>query len=159
MIASTLSNSHNLTWPKRDAKKPNKSGDLESRFFPSSFAILLRLATTNWLPTVIVDTVSKKMGKEDKVLLKSDLRYIVQAGLSKASTRGGTVYNLQSVPSNLPCVSLDFAAAHARVLSTQSILTGLKSTVVQMEKVLLEDKKLLQSFEATDVDPDSAPTR
>nr|GMC84576.1 hypothetical protein Iba_chr04cCG12930 [Ipomoea batatas] len=41
----------------------------------------------------------------------------------------------------------------------RSILTSLKSTVVQMEKVLLEDKKLLQSFEADDVDPDFAPTR
>nr|GLL46109.1 uncharacterized protein LOC109146977 [Ipomoea trifida] len=65
----------------------------------------------------------------------------------------------ESVPSNRPCVSVDFAAVSARVLSTQSILTSLKSTVVQMEKVLFEDKKLLQSFEADDVDSDSAPTR
>nr|GMD88400.1 uncharacterized protein LOC109166029 [Ipomoea batatas] len=107
------------------------------------FAILLRLATTNWLPTVIVDTVSKKMvvllfkirnniqfdvgelifhhimgfchgwGKEDKVLLPFS----------------SLIYG-ESVPSNLPCVSLDFAAAHARVLSTQSILTGLKSSTI-----------------------------
>nr|GMD40214.1 uncharacterized protein LOC109181161 [Ipomoea batatas] len=40
-----------------------------------------------------------------------------------------------------------------------SILTSLKSTVVRMEKVLLDDKKLLQSFEAGDVGSDSAPAR
>nr|GMD32801.1 hypothetical protein Iba_chr09bCG11670 [Ipomoea batatas] len=65
----------------------------------------------------------------------------------------------ESVPSNLPCVSVDFADVRARVLSTQSILTSLKSTVVRMEKVLLDDKKLLQSFEAGDVGSDSAPAR
>nr|GMD48418.1 uncharacterized protein LOC109181161 [Ipomoea batatas] len=54
----------------------------------------------------------------------------------------------ESVPSNLPSVSVDFADVRARVLSTQSILTSLKSTVVRMEKVLLDYKKLLQSFEA-----------
>nr|GMC67121.1 hypothetical protein Iba_chr02eCG12040 [Ipomoea batatas] len=53
-----------------------------------------------------------------------------------------------SIKSSL-CV--DFADVRARVLSTQSILTSLKSTVVRMEKVLLDDKKLLQSFEAGDV--------
>nr|GLL44838.1 uncharacterized protein LOC109181161 [Ipomoea trifida] len=65
----------------------------------------------------------------------------------------------ESVPSNLPCVSVDFADVRARVLSTQSILTSLKSTVVRMEKVLLDAKKLLQSFEAGDVGSDSAPSR
>nr|GMC60498.1 uncharacterized protein LOC109181161 [Ipomoea batatas] len=65
----------------------------------------------------------------------------------------------ESVPSNLPCVSVDFADVRARVLSTHSILTSLKSTVVRMEKVLLDDKKLLQSFEAGDVGSDSAPAR
>nr|GMD52287.1 hypothetical protein Iba_chr11bCG10470 [Ipomoea batatas]GMD52288.1 hypothetical protein Iba_chr11bCG10480 [Ipomoea batatas] len=65
----------------------------------------------------------------------------------------------ESVPSNLPCVSVDFADVRARVLSTQSILTSLKSTVVRMEKVMLDDKKLLQSFEVGDVGSDSAPTR
>nr|GMD12031.1 hydrophobic protein RCI2B [Ipomoea batatas] len=66
---------------------------------------------------------------------------------------------LKSVPSNLPCVSVDFADVRARVLSTQSILTSLKSTVVRMERVLLDDKKLLQSLEAGDVGSDSAPAR
>nr|GMD67878.1 transcription factor bHLH36-like isoform X2 [Ipomoea batatas] len=61
-----------------------------------------------------------------------------------------------SIKSSL-CV--DFADVRARVLSTQSILTSLKSTVVRMEKVLLDDKKLLQSFEAGDVGSDSAPAR
>nr|GMC90590.1 uncharacterized protein LOC109166029 [Ipomoea batatas] len=171
LIASSLSNSHYRTSPKRDTKKPGKQGDIESSFLPSSYAILLRMATTNWLPTVTVHSVSKKMvvllfkirnnipfnlgelifdhimafrhgqGKEDKVLLPfSSLIY-------------------ESVPSNLPCVSVDFADVRARVLSTQSILTSLKSTVVRMEKVLLDDKKLLQSFEAGDVGSDSAPSR
>nr|GMC92519.1 hypothetical protein Iba_chr05aCG11780 [Ipomoea batatas] len=69
------------------------------------------------------------------------------------------VSHKESVPSNLPCVSVDFAYVRARVLSTQSILTSLKSTVVRMEKVMLDDKKLLQSFEAGDVGSDSAPAR
>nr|GME03172.1 uncharacterized protein LOC109181161 [Ipomoea batatas] len=47
--------------PKRDTKKPGKQGDIESSFLPSSYAILLRMATTNWLPTVTVHFVSKKM--------------------------------------------------------------------------------------------------
>nr|GMC68813.1 uncharacterized protein LOC109168966 [Ipomoea batatas] len=42
-------------------KKPGKQGDIESSFLPSSYAILLRMATTNWLPTVTVHSVSKKM--------------------------------------------------------------------------------------------------
>nr|GMD81011.1 uncharacterized protein LOC109166029 [Ipomoea batatas] len=220
LIASTLSNSHNLTWPKRNAKKPGKPGDLESSFLPSSFAILLRLATTNWQPTVTVHIVSKKMvvllfkirnniqfylgelifhhimgfrhrqGKEDKVLLPfSSLIYgiLCKQGFQKhrqeeelfitskytidkllflkshfddySALKFVAVSKGESALSNLPCVSLNFAVVRARVLSTHSILTGLKSTVVQMEKVLLEDKKLLQSFEADDVDPDSAPTR
>nr|GMC71230.1 uncharacterized protein LOC109181161 [Ipomoea batatas] len=47
--------------PTRDTKKPGKQGDIESSFLPSSYAILLRMATTNWLPTVTVHSVSKKM--------------------------------------------------------------------------------------------------
>nr|GMD22290.1 uncharacterized protein LOC109181161 [Ipomoea batatas] len=46
---------------ERDIKKPGKQGDIESSFLPSSYAILLRMATTNWLPTVTVHSVSKKM--------------------------------------------------------------------------------------------------
>nr|GME02158.1 uncharacterized protein LOC109181161 [Ipomoea batatas] len=85
LIASSLSNSHYRTWPKRDTKKPGKQGE---------------------------------------------------------STRSR--------------VSVDFAAVSARVLTTQSILKSLKSTVVQMEIVLLEDTKLLQSFGTDDEDLDSA---
>nr|GLL17455.1 uncharacterized protein LOC109181161 [Ipomoea trifida] len=85
LIASSLSNSHYRTWPKRDTKKP---------------------------------------------------------GESVSSTRSR--------------VSVDFAAVSARVLTTQSIIKSLKSTVVQMEKVLLEDQMLLQSFETDEMDLDSA---
>nr|GMD79848.1 uncharacterized protein LOC109167433 [Ipomoea batatas] len=59
------------------------------------------------------------------------------------SLKSVVVSHEEFVPSNLPCVSVDFADVRARVLSTQSILTSLKSTVVRMEKVLLDDKKLL----------------
>nr|GMD52487.1 uncharacterized protein LOC109173367 [Ipomoea batatas] len=72
LIASSHSNSHYRTWPKRDTKKP---------------------------------------------------------GESVSSTRSR--------------VSVDFAVVSARVLTTQSIIKSLKSTVVQMEKVLLEDQMLL----------------
>nr|GME00463.1 probable serine/threonine-protein phosphatase 2A regulatory subunit B'' subunit TON2 [Ipomoea batatas] len=58
LIASTLTHSHDSTWPKRDEKK---AGDLESRFFTSSYAILLRLATNNWLSTIAAHYVSKRM--------------------------------------------------------------------------------------------------
>nr|GLL35563.1 uncharacterized protein LOC109181161 [Ipomoea trifida] len=88
LIASSLSNSHYRTWPKRDTKKP---------------------------------------------------------GESVSSTRSR--------------VSVDFGAVSARVLTTQSILKSLKSTVVQMEKVLLEDQMLLKSFETDEMDLDSAPAR
>nr|GMD06062.1 uncharacterized protein LOC109181161 [Ipomoea batatas] len=206
--------------PKRDTKKPGKSGDLESSFLPSSFAILLRLATTNWLPTVTVHSVSKKMvvllfkirnnipfnlgelifdhimafrhgqGKEDKVLLPfSSLIYGIlckqgfrkhpqeeelfptstysidrslffKSHLDDCSTfKSAVVPEGESVSSTRSRVSVDFAAVSARVLTTQSILKSLKSIVVQMEKVFLEDKKLLQSFETNDEDLDSAPAR
>nr|GMD45651.1 hypothetical protein Iba_chr10dCG12130 [Ipomoea batatas] len=36
---------------------------------------------------------------------------------------------------------------------------SLKSSVAQMEKMLLEDKELLHSLEANAEEPDSAPTR
>nr|GMD05933.1 uncharacterized protein LOC109153488 [Ipomoea batatas] len=220
LIASSLSNSHYLTWPKKDTKKPGKPGDLESSFLPSSFAILLRMATTNWLPTVTVHSVSKKMvvllfkirnnipfnlgelifdhimafchgqGKEDKVLLpfssliygilckqgfqkhpqedemfltskySIDKRMFLNSHFDDCSTfKSAVVPEEESVPSQRRSVSVDFAAVSARVISTQSILTSLKSTIVRMEKVLLDDKKLLQSFEAGDVGSDSAPAR
>nr|GMD14474.1 uncharacterized protein LOC109181161 [Ipomoea batatas] len=220
LIASCLSNSHYRTWPKRDTKKPGKQGDLESSFLPSSYAILLRMATTNWLPTVTVHSVSKKMvvllfkirnnipfnlgelifdhimafrhgqGKEDKVLLpfssliygilckqgfrkhpqeeelsptsmySIDRRLFFKSHLDDCSTfKSAVVPEGESVSSTRSRVSVDFAAVSARVLTTQSILKSLKSTVVQMEKVLLEDKKLLQSFETDDEDLDSAPAR
>nr|GMD47588.1 uncharacterized protein LOC109183993 [Ipomoea batatas] len=214
LIASSLSNSHYRTWPKRDTKKPGKQGDIESSFLPSSYAILLRMATTNWLPTVTVHSVSKKMtvllfkirnnipfnlgelifdhimafrhgqGKEDKVLLpfssliygilckqgfrkhpqeeelsptslySIDRRLFFKSHLDDCSTfKSAVVPEGESTRSR---VSVDFAAVNARVLTTQSILKSLKSTVVQMEKVLLEDTKLLQSFETDDEDLDSA---
>nr|GMD06175.1 uncharacterized protein LOC109181161 [Ipomoea batatas] len=216
LIASSLSNSHYRTWPKRDTKKPGKQGDIESSFLPSSYAILLRMATTNWLPTVTVHSVSKKMavllfkirnnipfnlgelifdhimafrhghGKEDKVLLpfssliygilckqgfrkhpqeeelsptslySIDRRLFFKSHLDDCSTfKSAVVPEGESVSSTHSRVSVDFAAVSARVLTTQSILKSLKSTVVQMEKVLLEDKKLLQSFETDDEDLDS----
>nr|GMD14374.1 uncharacterized protein LOC109181161 [Ipomoea batatas] len=220
LIASSLSNSRYRTWPKRDAKKLGKQGDLESSFLPSSYAILLRMATTNWLPTVTVHSVSKKMavllfkirnnipfnlgelifdhimafrhgqGKEDKVLLpfssliygilckqgfrkhpqedelsptsmySIDRRLFFKSHLDDCSTfKSAVVPEGESVSSTRSRVSVDFAAVSARVLTTQSILKSLKSTVVQMEKVLLEDEKLLQSFETDDEDLDSAPAR
>nr|GMD17789.1 uncharacterized protein LOC109167433 [Ipomoea batatas] len=219
-IASSLSNSHYYTWPKRDTKKPGKQGDLESSFLPSSYAILLRMATTNWLPTVTVHSVSKKMvvllfkirnnipfnlgelifdhimafrhgqGKEDKVLLpfsslicgilckqgfrkhpqeeelfptstySIDRCLFFKSHLDDCSTfKSAVVPDGESVSSTRSRGSVDFAVVSARVLTTQSILKGLKSTIVQMEKVLLEDKMLLQSFETNDVDLDSAPAR
>nr|GMD40848.1 uncharacterized mitochondrial protein AtMg00310-like [Ipomoea batatas] len=65
---------------------------------------------------------------------------------------------LDAVPAAIldAAVSVDFAAVSARVLTTQSIIKSLKSTVVQMEKVLLEDQMLLQSFETDEMDLDSA---
>nr|GLL46609.1 uncharacterized protein LOC109185001 [Ipomoea trifida] len=197
-----------------------KQGDIESSFLPSSYAILLRMATTNWLPTVTVHSVSKKMvvllfkirnnipfnlgelifdhimafrhgqGKEDKVLLpfssliygilckqgfrkhpqeeelsptsvySIDRRLFFKSHLDDCSTfKSAVVPEGESVSSTRSRVSVDFAAVSARVLTTQSILKSLKSTVVQMEKVLLEDTKLLQSFETDDEDLDSAPAR
>nr|GME10126.1 uncharacterized protein LOC109185001 [Ipomoea batatas] len=217
LIASSLSNSHYRTWPKRDTKKPGKQGDLESSFLPSSYAILLRMATTNWLPTVTVHSVSKKMavllfkirnnipfnlgelifdhimafrhgqGKEDKVLLpfssliygilckqgfrkhpqeeelsptsvySIDRRLFFKSHFDDCSTfKSAVVPEGESVSSTRSRVSVDFAAVSARVLTTQSIIKSLKSTVVQMEKVLLEDQMLLQSFETDEMDLDSA---
>nr|GME10083.1 uncharacterized protein LOC109181161 [Ipomoea batatas] len=218
LIASSLSNSHYRTWPKRDIKKSGKQGDLESSFLPSSYAILLRMATTNWLPPMVtVHSVSKKMvvllfkirnnipfnlgelifdhimafrhgqGKEDKVLLpfssliygilckqgfrkhpqeeelsptsvySIDKRLFFKSHLDDCSTfKSAVVPEGESVSSTRSRVSVDFAAVSARVLTTQSMLKSLKSTVVQMEKVLLEDTKLLQSFETDDEDLDSA---
>nr|GLL29780.1 uncharacterized protein LOC109167433 [Ipomoea trifida] len=211
LLASKLTNSHDLTWPKRDAKKRGKPGDIESRFLTSSNAILLRLATNNWLPTVAAHCVSKEIvvllfkiqnniqfdlgdlifryimsfrqgqGKDDKVLLPfSRLIYgiLCKQGFQKykneemklvgskytidkrlflrshfddcSALKSVVVFKGESVLSNLPCVSLDFAVVRACVLLTQSILASLKSIVAQMEKVLLEDKELLQSFEAKD---------
>nr|GMC56518.1 hypothetical protein Iba_chr01fCG7860 [Ipomoea batatas] len=72
------------------------------------------------------------------------------ASSSCVTSVAASICALKSVPSNLLCVSVDFADVRARVLSIQSILTSLKSTVAQMEKMLLQDKKLLQSFEADD---------
>nr|GMD28204.1 uncharacterized protein LOC109181161 [Ipomoea batatas] len=217
LIASSLSNSHYRTWPKRDTKKPGKQGDIESSFLPSSYAILLRMATTNWLPTVTVHSVSKKMdvllfkirnnipfnlgelifdhimafrhgqGKEDKVLLpfssliygilckqgfrkhpqeeelsptsvySIDRRLFFKSHFDDCSTfKSAVVPEGESVSSTRSRVSVDFAAVSARVLTTQSIIKSLKSTVVQMEKVLLEDQMLLQSFETDEMDLDSA---
>nr|GLL42163.1 uncharacterized protein LOC109153488 [Ipomoea trifida] len=220
LIASSLSNSHYRTWPKRDIKKSGKQGDLESSFLPSSYAILLRMATTNWLPTVTVHSVSKKMvvlllkirnnipfnlgelifdhimafrhgqGKEDKVLLpfssliygilckqgfrkhpqeeelsptslySIDRRLFFKSHFDVCSTfKSAVVPEGEFVSSTRSRVSVDFAAVSARVLTTQSILKSLKSTVVQMEKVFLEDQMLLQSFETDEMDLDSAPAR
>nr|GMD23093.1 uncharacterized protein LOC109168966 [Ipomoea batatas] len=217
LIASSLSNSHYRTWPKRDIKKSGKQGDLESSFLPSNYAILLHMATTNWLPMVTVHSVSKKMavllfkirnnipfnlgelifdhimafrhgqGKEDKVLLpfssliygilckqgfrkypqeeelsptsvySIDRRLFFKSHLDDCSTfKSAVVPEGESVSSTRSRVSVDFAAVSARVLTTQSMLKSLKSTVVQMEKVLLEDTKLLQSFETDDEDLNSA---
>nr|GMD13783.1 uncharacterized protein LOC109181161 [Ipomoea batatas] len=217
LIASSLSNYHYRTWPKRDTKKPGKQGDIESSFLPSSYAILLRMATTNWLPTVTVHSVSKKMvvllfkirnnipfnlgelifdhimafrhgqGKEDKVLLpfssliygilckqgfrkhpqeeelsptsvySIDRRLFFKSHFDDCSTfKSAVVPKGESVSSTRSRVSVDFAAVNARVLTTQSIIKSLKSTVVQMEKVLLEDQMLLQSFETDEMDLDSA---
>nr|GMD22483.1 uncharacterized protein LOC109185001 [Ipomoea batatas] len=220
LIASSLSNSHYRTWPKRDTKKPGKQGDIESSFLPSSYAILLRMATTNWLPTVTVHSVSKKMavllfkirnnipfnlgelifdhimafrhgqGKEDKVLLpfssliygilckqgfqkhpqeeelsptsvySIDRRLLFKSHFDDCSTfKSAVVPEGEYVSSTRSRVSVDFAAVSARVLTTQSILKSLKSTVVHMEKVLLEDQMLLQSFETDEMDLDSASAR
>nr|GLL27304.1 uncharacterized protein LOC109153488 [Ipomoea trifida] len=57
-LTSIITHSHDSTWRKRDQKK---AGDLESRFLTSSYAILLRLAMNNLLPTVAAHYISKKM--------------------------------------------------------------------------------------------------
>nr|GMD81152.1 uncharacterized protein LOC109153488 [Ipomoea batatas] len=174
------------------------------------------MATTNWLPTITVHSVSKKMavllfkirnnipfnlgelifdhimafrhgqGKEDKVLLpfssliygilckqgfrkhpqeeelsptslySIDRRLFFKSHLDDCSTfKSAVVPEGESISSTRSRVSMDFATVSARVLTTQSILKSLKSTVIQMKKVLLEDKKLLQSFETADEDLDS----
>nr|GMC51503.1 uncharacterized protein LOC109154753 [Ipomoea batatas]GME14548.1 uncharacterized protein LOC109154753 [Ipomoea batatas] len=127
---------------------------------------------------------SDKKGKEDKVLLpfssliygilckqgfrkhpqeeelsptclySIDRRLFFKSHLDDCSTFKSAV--VPEGESTRSCVSVDFAAVSARVLTTQSILKSLKSTVVQMEKVLLEDTKLLQSFETDAEDLDSA---
>nr|GLL21893.1 hypothetical protein Itr_chr03CG09410 [Ipomoea trifida] len=98
----------------------------------------------------VVEGEHAKLGK---------LRGSMQSSVMCSALKSVAVSHEESVPSNLPCVSVDFADVRARVLSTQSILTSLKSTVVRMVKVMLDDKKLLQSFEAGDVGSDSAPAR
>nr|GMD43946.1 hypothetical protein Iba_chr10cCG10200 [Ipomoea batatas] len=98
------------------------------------------------------------IAESDDEVNEADLQAALEAS-KKADNVSVAVSHEESVPSNLPSVSVDFADVRARVLSTQSILTSLKSTVVRMEKVLLDDKKLLQSFEAGDVGSDSAPAR
>nr|GLL19822.1 hypothetical protein Itr_chr02CG13410 [Ipomoea trifida] len=89
-----------------------------------------------------------------------DRRLFFKSHLDDCSTfKSAVVPEGESVSSTPSRVSVDFAAVSARVLTTQSILKSLKSTVVQMEKVLLEDKELLQSFETDDVDLDFAASR
>nr|GLL46754.1 uncharacterized protein LOC109157012 [Ipomoea trifida] len=89
-----------------------------------------------------------------------DRRLFFKSHLDDCSTfKSAGVPEGESFSSTRSRVSVDFAAVSARVLTIQSILKSLKSTVVQMEKVLLEDKKLLQSFETDDEDLDSAPAR
>nr|GLL29536.1 hypothetical protein Itr_chr06CG12070 [Ipomoea trifida] len=64
-----------------------------------------------------------------------------------------------SIPTISPRVSINIDVVRVHVHSSQAILAGLKSTIAQMEKVLLEDKELLHSFEVNDGEPDSTPTR
>nr|GLL39714.1 hypothetical protein Itr_chr11CG15730 [Ipomoea trifida] len=72
-------------------------------------------------------------------------------GLSKVSCSNSQAATLSVAVSKIPPTNL---AVYSGPSSHTQVC---KSTVAQMEKMLLEDKKLLQSFEADDVD--SAPTR
>nr|GMD76297.1 uncharacterized protein LOC109186057 [Ipomoea batatas] len=86
-----------------------------------------------------------------------DRRLFFKSHFDDCSTfKSAVVPEGESVSSTRSRVSVDFAAVSARVLTTQSIIKSLKSTVVQMEKVLLEDQMLLQSFETDEMDLDSA---
>nr|GMC52845.1 uncharacterized protein LOC109166029 [Ipomoea batatas]GMC52847.1 uncharacterized protein LOC109166029 [Ipomoea batatas] len=136
--------------------------DIDVENFTACCNLIDLLRSQNLLQTVT--NGFQKHKQEEELFITSkytiDKRLFLKSHFDDCSALKSVVVSKgESVPSNLPHVSLDFAAVRARVLSTQSILTGLKSTVVQMEKVLLEDKKFLQSFEADDVDSDSAPTR
>nr|GMD31008.1 ribonuclease H [Ipomoea batatas] len=71
--------------------------------------------------------------------------------LSKVSCSNSQAVTLSAAMSKIPPTNL------AVYSGPSSYTQDCKSTVAQMEKMLLEDKKLLQSFEADDVD--SAPTR
>nr|GMD87059.1 hypothetical protein Iba_chr14bCG12110 [Ipomoea batatas] len=72
-------------------------------------------------------------------------------GLSKVSCSNSQAATLSAAMSKIPPTNL------AVYSGPSSDTQDCKSTVAQMEKMLLEDKKLLQSFEVDDVD--SAPTR
>nr|GMD79534.1 ATP-dependent DNA helicase Q-like 5 [Ipomoea batatas] len=132
------------------------NSDLEARFLTSSYAILLRLATNNWLPTVAAHYVSKKM-----VIPLFKIQNNIQFDLGEMIFRHIMSFRqgLNSVavhPSvstrppqrNLMIVQLD---------SAQSILSNLKSTVAQVERMILNDKQLLKSLEVED--QASAPTK
>nr|GMD91946.1 protein FAR1-RELATED SEQUENCE 5-like [Ipomoea batatas] len=127
LIASSLSNSHYRTWPKRDTKKPGfRKHPQEEELSPTS-------------------------------VYSIDRRLFFKSHFDDCSTfKSAVVPEGESVSSTRSRVSVDFAAVSARVLTTQSIIKSLKSTVVQMEKVLLEDQMLLQSFETDEMDLDSA---
>nr|GME07025.1 hypothetical protein Iba_scaffold5809CG0060 [Ipomoea batatas] len=72
-------------------------------------------------------------------------------GLSKVSCSNSQAAMHSAAMSKIPPTNL------AVYSGPSSDTQDCKSTLAQMEKMLLEDKKLLQSFEADDVD--SAPTR
>nr|GMC51272.1 uncharacterized protein LOC109181161 [Ipomoea batatas] len=113
------------------------------------YAILLLLATNNWLPIIVADYVSKKMGKEDKVLLPfSSLIYALNVFVVSES---------MSIPTRPPCVSINIGVVRTRLNSTQYVLANFKSFVAQVEKIMLDDKKLLHSLEAEE--QAYAPTR
>nr|GMD08105.1 uncharacterized protein LOC109166896 [Ipomoea batatas] len=163
-IASSLSNSHYRTWPKRDTKKPEDGCSFVQNSEQQGKEDKVLLPFSNLIYGILCKQGFRKHPQEEELFPTStysiDKRLFFNSHLDDCSTfKSDVVPEGESVPSTCSRVSVDFAAVSARVLSTQSILKSLKSTVVQMEKVLLEDKKLLQSFEPDDVDLDSTPAR
>nr|GMD04324.1 uncharacterized protein LOC109181161 [Ipomoea batatas] len=142
-------------WPIEESDDEVNEADLQAALEASK-------KVDNVVPFSISGTVSLPVSFSPSLVssLPSAVRLFLNSHFDDCSAlKSVTVSHEESVPSNLPCVSVDFADVRARVLSTQSILTSLKSTVVRMEKVMLDDKKLLQSFEAGEMGSDSAPAR
>nr|GMD82245.1 hypothetical protein Iba_chr13fCG6200 [Ipomoea batatas] len=91
----------------------------------------------------------RNQGKEDKVLLPfSSLIYALNVFAVSES---------MSIPTRPPCVSINIGVVRTRLNSTQSVLANFKSFVAQVEKIMLDDKKLLHSLEAEE--QAYAPTR